>query len=416
MESTFRDRAEARWSLIRLVAVRFAVVYFPLFWFVLIPFPLVRHAVPWVGKHILHLGRDILAFGNIDTTYTYLRSFFCFLLATAASAIWTALDRQRANYEMLHRWLRFFVRTMLVCAMSLYGWDKVFHFQMGTPSQSTLLEPIGQMSPFTLFWTFMGVSHSYEMFAGLVEVVPALLLIVPRFTTLGALICATVMTNVFVINLSYDVPVKIVSSHLLAMAWVLLLPDLPRLAKLLVLNRATEPAIHASLTNRNWINRAALVLPALAFLIGLAIGLHKFVGSVVIARERAAEDQSLKGAWTVEEFAEDSRFSQPMLTHNPRWQMLFFENPRRAILQSTDGSRTYLKLNLDSLKKEFSLSDSDNPNWKAQFAFEKPETDSLNLHGSENGHFIRAKLHRVTPRFVLTTRGFHWINENAFWH
>ncbi len=411
-----RDHAETRWSLIRLVAVRFGIVYFPLFWLVLIPFPLVHQAVPWAGKHILHLGRDITAFGNIDTTYNYLRTFFCLVLAAAASAIWSAVHRKGANNEMLHRWLRLFVRTMLVFAMSLYGWDKAFHFQMGTPSLSTLLEPIGQMSPFTLLWTFMGVSHSYEMFAGLVEVLPALLLIVPRFATLGALISATVMTNVFVTNLSYDVPVKIISFHLFLMSWVLLLPDLPRLANFFVLNRTAEPAIHPALTTRRWINRVALVLPALVFLIGLAIGLHKLVGSAVLVRERAAEDQSLNGAWTVEEFAEDSRFSQPMLTPHPHWQMLVFENPRRAILQSADGSRTYLKLNLGSEKKEFSLSDSDNPNWNAQFAFEKPEADSLYLHGSENGHVIHAKLHRVTPRFVLTTRGLHWINENAYWH
>src|SRR5262245_19020102 len=59
--------------------------------------------VPWVGKHVLgvtarnHLGGD--------TTYGYVLIFCYLILALAATAVWTLLDRRRANYTRLHEWL-----------------------------------------------------------------------------------------------------------------------------------------------------------------------------------------------------------------------------------------------------------------------------------------------------------------------
>src|SRR6185369_10228156 len=62
--------------------------------------------------------------------------------------------------------------------------------------------------------------------------------------TFGALVLATVLTNVVMMNFCYDVPVKINSSHYLVMCVVLLWPDLRRLVDVLVLHRPTQPALH----------------------------------------------------------------------------------------------------------------------------------------------------------------------------
>jgi len=59
------------------------------------------------------------------------------------------------------------------------------------------------------------------------------------------------------INFSYDVPVKLYSSHLLLLAVFLILPDLRRLASLLVLNRPTEPARIEPLFQRKWLRLAS---------------------------------------------------------------------------------------------------------------------------------------------------------------
>ncbi len=88
-----------------------------------------------------------------------------------------------------------------------------------------------------LLWVFMGMSRLYSFFGGIGEMVGGLLLVVPRFTTLGALISGAMMTNVLLLNLAYDVPRKIYSIHLVLMCVFLLLPDLRRIVDFFLLNR-----------------------------------------------------------------------------------------------------------------------------------------------------------------------------------
>src|SRR5262249_23305607 len=151
------------------IGFRFAFAYLVLFMF---PFPVYYipytgklfqlytnfwHAiVPWVGKHILHLSYDIAVFtnGSGDTTYDYLQALCALTLAIGAAIIWSGLDRRRADYNKLHRWLRIFIRFSLASALLGYGAAKAIPNQMPAPLLSTLLEPYGESSPMALLWTF----------------------------------------------------------------------------------------------------------------------------------------------------------------------------------------------------------------------------------------------------------------------
>jgi len=113
-----------------------------------------------------------------------------------------------------------------------------------------MMQPYGDSSPMGLLWTFMGASPGYQMFAGAAEVVGGLLLLFRRTTLLGALVVAAVMSNVFAMNVFFDVPVKLYSFHYLLLAILLTLPDLPRLISLFVANtpapaRDLRPCWHA---------------------------------------------------------------------------------------------------------------------------------------------------------------------------
>ena len=61
-----------------------------------------------------------------------------------------------------------------------------------------------------------------------------------RTVLLGGMGAAGVM-NVVLLNYCYDVPVKLLSTHLFLMALFLLVPDAGRLWAVLVMNRAVEP-------------------------------------------------------------------------------------------------------------------------------------------------------------------------------
>jgi len=50
-----------------------------------------------------------------------------------------------------------------------------------------------------------------------------------------------------------------------------------------------------------------------------------------------------------------------------------------------------------------------------QISFDRLPTDVITLDGKLDGKQIHAKLHHIPePRFLLNTRGFHWINEYPF--
>jgi hypothetical protein len=416
---------ELKWRPFTRVACRFAFAYLILYNF---PFPLgalphteyvgdkyaaIWHAVvPWVGRHLLHLNHAITVFtnGSGDTTFDYVLVLCYLVLSAAVALVWSIIDRERPAHPSLHKWLRFYVRITLGGTMISYGAYKVIQSQFPAPSLAHLLEPYGEASPMGLLWTWMGASHPYNVFAGLCEMCGGILLFLPRVTTLGALILIGVLSNVFILNMSYDVPVKLYSFHLLLMGVFLIAPDLRRLIVFLVLERPVEAAAEPSLFQRQALNRGAL---ALLWILGAL-----FVGtSLYQSRQQAlqygthAPKSPLYGIWSVDEFALDGAVRPPLLTDELRWQRVIFEYPEVLNVQAMNGARQPFSLKLDTVKRSLSMGKFDDKNWKAEFAIVQPEPNRIVLDGRMDGKLVQIKLQRTDPKFLLTTRGFHWVNE-----
>ena len=110
------------------------------------------------------------------------------------------------------------------------------------PAAAALLQPYGQLSPNWVLWLQVGSSYPYEIALGAVELAAGVLLFVPRTATLGALLALASMAEVFLINMTFEVSVKILSFQLLLISLVLLAPHAKRLANMFVLQRPSPPA------------------------------------------------------------------------------------------------------------------------------------------------------------------------------
>jgi uncharacterized membrane protein YphA (DoxX/SURF4 family) len=209
------------------------------------------------------------------------------VVACVATAVWSILDRQRENYFTLYKWFRLCIRICLAGQMFAYGWAKAVPLQMPYPSLTRLVERFGNFSPMGVLWASIGASPAYEIFAGCAEMLGGILLIVPRTTMLGALICLADMAQVFMLNMTYDVPVKLLSFHLILMSLFLLAPDLQRLANLFFLNRAAGPSTEPPLFATPRANRLAL---AAQVVVGIwLVGMNAYgVGPAGIYTEAAA--------------------------------------------------------------------------------------------------------------------------------
>ena len=416
-----------RWGLAKRMLFRFAFVYLVLY---ILPFPLnvlaffdsgfrwydnLWNAVlPWVGKSVFHVDVTVLPNGSGDTTYNYVQ-IFCFLaIALVAALVWTLLDRRRTSYPRLDEYLRVYVRFALATAMIGYGAIKVIQSQFPAPSIDRLLEPFGESSPMGLLWTFMGASRSYNVFTGLSEMLGGLLLAFRRTTLLGALVSAGVLANVVMLNFSYDVPVKIYSLHLLAMAVFLTLPDLRRLANFFLFHRAMEPVGIGPLFQERWLHRAALVLRAVfvaGFTVFVLVGAWR---NHQLFADRA-KTTPLYGLWEVDEFEADGIVRPPLVTDTLRWRRLIFDYPRVLVIQSMDGAHRRYILDLKAAQREIALRKRDDPKWRSAISYRRPRPDLLAMEGLFGDRRIRVRLHRVDDlEFLLTSRGFHWINEYPF--
>ncbi len=186
--------------------------------------PYTTSLVRWINYHIQSIpvwvadkffGIEITVFpgGSGDTTYNYVEVLTFFMIAVLVSIIWSVLDRLRLNYKRLLLFFSIYVSYYVALNMFSYGFSKIFYLQFSAPSFLRLLQPYGSSSPMGIAWAFMGVSKTYTMFSGFAEVLGGLLLLHRRTRTFGALTVFCVMLNVFMMNMSYDIPVKLFSFH-----------------------------------------------------------------------------------------------------------------------------------------------------------------------------------------------------------
>ena len=201
----------------------------------------------WSATHILGIEGTVgyVQTGSGDTTFSYVSLFNGFLLSVVVAAVWCLIPWLGRDHPALRDVYRSFLRYSLAIVLLGYGLAKAGFIatqfaQGGGPAEQQLARTYGESSPMGLLWTFMAASPVYTFYSGLMEVVPAVLLLFRRIMVLGATIAFAVMLNVFMLNACYEVPVKHFSFHLAAAAFIIVLPEMSRLTSFLLLNRDVQ--------------------------------------------------------------------------------------------------------------------------------------------------------------------------------
>jgi uncharacterized membrane protein YphA (DoxX/SURF4 family) len=340
------------------------------------------------------------------------------ILAMVATAVWSWLDRERSNYEVLYQWFRIVVRVTLAIMLMSYGCNKIFRTQFLEPSLMQLMEPYGRSSPMDLLWIQMGYSRLYSFFGGLAEMLGAILLLVPQLTTLGALIGGAVMTNVLMLNLAYDVPRKILSIHMVLMAVFLLVPDMRRLFDFFVLNRQTQLSEPVFAFKDKLLSRG---LTALIVLIGVGTLVGHSIWSHNSATKAATRVPAIvRGVWTVDNLVVDGIVQPPLMTDSQRWRRFVIDSRFWTSIQYMDDHHRVYQSTVDTDKRTITLWPPNHEDRKDTLKYELPQPDKMVLEGELEGHQVNARLTRIPlsdPNiFRLSNRGFHWVNPNMVWN
>jgi hypothetical protein len=364
------------------------------------------HALtPWVAVHIFHLHGAVTQYhptGSGDTTLDYVLVFCFAAIAAIVTVVWSFLDRRRLNYRTLYAWLRLLVRFTLAFTMLSYGFAKVYPLQFRPPYLAQLTETYGEASPMGILWTFMGASTAYTKFCGLAEVSAGLLLLFRRTTTLGALVAAGAILNVAALNFCYDVPVKLYSLHIILMALFLLIPDAVAMTRFFLLNKPSRlEGVWLPKFERRWLRAAAIALQALVIASVLYNNIWGGYKSLTQYSTTYFKHAPLYGVWNADGDAAG-------------WRQLTAEFPGSLFIRNAAGARVRFQAKYDESKHTLSLT-STQLKQKGDFIYSQPDAQHLVLRGSLDGNPIVAGFHRFdASQFLLTSRGFHWINEDPF--
>jgi hypothetical protein len=331
--------------------------------------------------------------GSGDKTYDWVLAFCALVLALAGTAVWAALDRKRADYKAAYKWFHLLLRFAVGSEMVLYGMVKLVPLQMPYPPLARLIEPYGNFSPMGVLWYSIGASPAYEMFVGTAELFGGILLFFPRTSFFGAMVCLADAIEVFTLNMTYDVPVKLFSFHLIVMSVMLLGPELRRLVRFFFTDGQVEAPKRVK-----W-SRAML---AVQVVWGIALVANNAYG----AEKRwyqfgpGAPKSALYGIWNVD--------------GDSRWRRVIFDRPTGVAFQKTDDTIVSYGATVDVKAATVAVTRGSEKGW-GNLKFDRVGKDGLTLDGTLGGEKVHWRTRLLDrSKMMLVSRGFYWVQEYPF--
>jgi len=367
--------------------------------------------VEWFGESVLGLDvPPVVPTGSGDTLRAYLWLLLTVILAAIGAAIWSVIDerKQRHAYPRLADAALVVLRYWLATAMLSYGLAKILELvgmgQMPPAGAGRLDQRVGDMSPMGMLWTFMGASTPYQVFAGLAEAIGGLLLLWRRTTTLGAFVVMGVMTNVVLLNFCYDVPVKLYSAELLVTGGIIALPQLRRMISA-VLGRAVAEVPPRERKSPRW-ERARLVAK-IGIVVCIVWGQYHQVDEVL---GFFPEPSELDGIWKVTAFSADGTERPPLLTDELRWRKLLVGNFSVVTIRHMSDGLERMRGEIDATAHTITVTMGEG---KPEVWHYELRGDTLSVDAEHAAHKLHVTMSR-DPEALLTSRGFHWVQEFPF--
>lgn len=408
---------------IRMIGFRFVFCYLVLYiW----PFPF--QYIPFVGyilnpintffSHLTDTVGGPALFGDAyvashptgsgDTSYNYAQSFLFLAVALVAGLLWTAFDRKRTSYTTLSLVFDTTLRFYLASTLFTYGFIKVFPLQFPAPGAMRLAQSYGESSPMGLLWTFMGSSKLYSAFTGMGEVTAGVLLLFRRTKLWGAVLSVFVFLHVFVLNLAYDVPVKLFSLHLLLISLYVAAPIVRQFTGRPVSN---GPPLAAVIFPRWHSRRATWVITGIKCVFILLIGIQPLLVAYQqheeITEDVPPDTAAIQGIYTVSSFRQNGEAKQ-----TTGWREVRFNKGLLEVVY-TDGASIQWHCVILRGTKKIRLASKDLSTF-GEFEF-AGDAQELVLTGTIHQDSLVVQAHRTGEyTFPLLSRGFHWVSEEPF--
>ena len=421
---------EIYWSSARKFLFRFFFVYLFIYCF---PFPFdsfeftkpvaqpyynfLDFIIPRIGESWFHLTAKTAfpMFDKVDDSYYGLVYLYTTLIISIITTIiWSIIDRRRRNYEVLRQWLRLYLRFFLAAYLFGYGFIKVFPSQFQPITAFRLTQVVGDQSPMLLAWNFMGYSSVFQKILGITEVVAGLFLLFRRTATIGAILSFGVFGFVVMMDFSFNVPVRLLSSHLLFISAFLFLGEGNRLMNVFFLNRTAAAVIEKPIITHPLYHK---IFSGILIFLGICL----FYSQIIISRRSEREFGwklplgPLYGVYNTAYFIRNNDTIPSLQTDSLRWKQLVIDrgtwNQLGVIKVNSDKRITY-NIQPDTMKHILTIQSLKDTTEKYSFAYSKPDAEHLLIKGVWKKDSIEVLMYKYDlNNYLLHKERFTWINE-----
>ncbi len=338
--------------------------------------------------------------GSGDTQMDWLNVVSIALLSTLISIILIFIRYVRNNLDAIMNFIRVYLRFYLGLFLIFYGIAKLYvNGQFGQIELYHLDSTFGNKSPMGLLWTFMAYSREYTLFIGVAETLAGVLLLYKRSSLIGGIMGFAIMLNVFLLNMFYDVPVKIFSFHLLLSAFIIISPAVKNILLFLTGGNAQPVSLSYIEFGNKTVEIVFTVLKTLLVVVLVSLDFFSF------NEEMKEPADYLNGVYRIESI-EYSNDSIPVL----KWEKMLI-NSLYGSVTDYSGTRNQLELQIDTTKRTIDFNfrlDSTS----ISFNYDLYAEDSVRFTNIQQADTIRILTKRLGKEdFLLMNRGFHWVSE-----
>lgn len=426
-----------QWNFIQKFLFRFFFIYFLL---IIAPWTWIQYIIPWEWSSfilspwhqavykLVQLANDylfkvyqelVLPNGSGDTSWSWTHFWFFALFSFVVAIVWSVTNRKNLGYPRWNYLLVTIVRYKIAITSFGYGIIKLFALQMPFPSLSQLATPLGEYLPMRFSWMFIGYSTSYQIFSGVSEVIVGLLLFNRKTATAGVLMALAVFTNVMVMNLSYDIPVKLYSTHLVVMSLFLVVQEHKRILAFFVMNKSASPGTIYDITlSKKWQRITRYILKGLFVVFIIIIPFNEAYIRYQSIQNTKDQHPIRSGIYDVTEFVMNNNSIPATFSDSARWNnMIFHPGTTGSLLTSNElfrkaYGRSYFNYFVDTVKQQMTFrrtSDKADSLFTLQYSI--PDSSTITLSGIIKRDTLFVRLKRTNKQFRLAEKQFHWLSE-----
>jgi hypothetical protein len=434
------DQQDVRpWSLLKKIVFRFFLIYFISYYALSWSLYYIEKisgieevtkyhsqlntwVVKTANKNIFHIKEVLLepTGGSGDTSFGWAELCFYLCLSLVISLVWSILDRKRDMHAHTGYWLRTGIRYFLITVLFFYGIIKIFPLQMSFPDLSGLSSTLGDLAPMRLAWFFIGYSTPYQMFSGMLEVLAALLLLNRRTATLGLLVATGVFLNIVMLNLCYDVVVKIFSINLLLFCVILLCSNYKRLVSFFILNLASPPdTLFEVQFRKKWMRLTRIAVKALFIILAIAWPFYDtWKNYEQYSDEETATLKPIRpGIYDVKVFALNTDTIPMLVNDTLRWKDVIFETGGYGSINTQDTlfrkryRRGYFSYKADTVEQTLNIKKrSSDTTFLFRMHYEIPDSTTIKLWTILRKDSLYMELVKSNRTFLWTKKQFNWVS------